>query len=396
MAQRGFGSIRKLDTGRFQACYKIKGERFYAPAPFQSRAEAAAWLREVNASIVRNEWISPNVAAQTFATYALAWFEGRAHDLRPKTRQLYAGLLDSLLVPYLGQLPMKDITPLVVKNWNNDLKALYMARNAEGDLPNRKSTGANRVAQAYRLLHTIMADAIRDEVIRHNPCVLKGASQVRAAERVPATLEELQVIADNMPARYAALIHVAAWSALRFSELAGLRRRDVVLTYDGSSGTMCYRLNVDKQTYKIGGKLYEDAAPKTDAGRRVVYLPPHITDILTEHMAQFTGPDMDAYVFGTRTGTPMTNNTVGKAFRRARAVAGREDLRLHDLRHTGATMAARAGATTKELMQRMGHSSMRAAMIYQHATEDDDLRLATRMDALAFRDGTDTRTGAAR
>ena len=66
----------------------------------------------------------------------------------------------------------------------------------------------------------------------------------------------------------------------------------------------------------------------------------------------------------------------------ARTEVGREDLHLHDLRHFGATLAAQAGATTKELMARLGHSSMAAAIRYQRATEDRDHAVAERMDAL--------------
>lgn len=383
MGKSSFGSVRRLATGRFQACYMVKGERFYAPHTFENKGDATKWLSAIRTDIERNEWINPNIAAREFRGYAIAWFKERARDLRPKTRDLYAGLLDSLLLPYLGDTPMKELSPLVVKQWRGKLLCEFQERTERGDMPTRHSTGANRVAQAYRLLHTIMADAVRDEIVRHNPCVLKGASQVRAIERTPATLEQLDTIAANMPERYAALIHVAAWSGLRFSELAGLRRRDVLLVLSEDS-QVCYRLNVDKQTYKIRGKLYEDAAPKTDAGRRVVYLPAHLTDVLTSHMERFTAPNEDAYVFPTSKGTPISNNVVGKCFRKAREAAGRPDLRFHDLRHTGATLAAKAGATTKELMQRMGHSSMRAAMIYQHANEEDDLLLASRMNTIAF------------
>lgn len=383
MGKRSFGTIRKMRSGRFQASYAVNDERFYAPDTFETRAAASDWLSNIRASISKNEWISPDVAGQLFKGYALAWFKERARELRPKTRDLYAGLLDSMLLPYLGDTPMKELTPLVVKQWRGKLLREFEERSERGDMPTHRSTGENRVAQAYRLLHTIMSDAVRDEVVRHNPCVLKGASQVRAKERKPATLEQLDIIAANMPERYRVLVYVAAWSGLRFSELAGLRRRDTALVL-GEGGVVCYRLNVDKQTYKVRGKLYEDAAPKTEAGRRVVYLPAHLTDMLTSHMARFTDSSEDAYVFPTVKGTPISNNVVGKCFRRARELAGRPDLRFHDLRHTGATMAAKAGATTKELMQRMGHSSMRAAMIYQHANEEDDLQLATRMNALAF------------
>lgn len=377
--RRNFGKIRKLPSGRYQASYVVNEERFKASDTFANKADADAWLSGVRAAINRNEWVDPRLTGQTFKVYALTWFKGRKDDLAPGTAHMYAELLDQLLLPSLGTLPMIEITPLVVKQWWSKITEMFEARVAAGEMPNGRSTGKTRASQAYRLLHTIMAEAVRDEVIRHNPCAIKGAARVKAAERKPATFEELDTIAANMPERYRALIHVGAWSGLRFSELAGLRRADVALVVD-KAGAICYRLNVDKQAYRLGGKLYEEAMPKTDAGRRVVYLPAHLTDLLTAHMEKFTPADNAAYVFGTRNGTPMTNSTVGKMFRRAREAAGRPDLRFHDLRHTGATIAAKAGATTKELMRRMGHSSMRAALIYQHAAEEDDMRLVSRMN----------------
>ena len=62
-------------------------------------------------------------------------------------------------------------------------------------------------------------------------------------------------------------------------------------------------------------------------------------------------------------------------------------LRFHDLRHTAGTLSARTGATTKEIMARLGHSSARAAMIYQHATEDRDRLIAERLAAMTVEAG---------
>ena len=79
----------------------------------------------------------------------------------------------------------------------------------------------------------------------------------------------------------------------------------------------------------------------------------------------------------------MKHGALYKVYRRARKVAGREDLRWHDLRHTGATMAAQAGATLAELMNRLGHSDVKAALIYQHAAAGRDAEIARRLSAMA-------------
>lgn len=79
----------------------------------------------------------------------------------------------------------------------------------------------------------------------------------------------------------------------------------------------------------------------------------------------------------------MNHGTFYRAFRHARAEAGRGDLRLHDMRHTGAVMAAQAGATTRELMDRLGHTTSEMAMRYQHVAEGRQAEIARRLSAMA-------------
>ena len=383
MARRSFGKILKMRSGRFQASYvDHAGTRRYAPDTFATRAEADNWLSNLRSRLNSNERIDQEVAAQTFEEYAVTWLLDKRETVKPKTAELYAGIIDQHLTPFLGAYPIKDITPNVVKEWRRWLLGRFQARAEAGTMPNRKATGETRTAQAYRLLHNIMATAVRDQAITVNPCNIVGAGSSSSKEREPATLAEIDIIAGQMSERYRALVYVAAWTGLRFSELAGLTRGDVVLTRL-ETGELSYRINVDKQTYRIKGKLYEKMPLKTEAGKRVVFLPPHMTDVLAEHMEQFTGAGNDAYVFTSRNGTPISENTINKRFRLARQEAKRDDLRFHDLRHTCATMAAQAGATIKELMHMMGHSTERAALIYQHATDERNRQIAADLSNLA-------------
>jgi integrase len=102
---------------------------------------------------------------------------------------------------------------------------------------------------------------------------------------------------------------------------------------------------------------------------------------LRDHLRRFVPAADDALVFGTVTGNYLSSANWGSTFRRARTKAGRDDLRFHDLRHLGATLAAQSGATLKELMGRLGHSTPDAAMIYQHAAQERDRAIALAMDA---------------
>ena len=101
------------------------------------------------------------------------------------------------------------------------------------------------------------------------------------------------------------------------------------------------------------------------------------------HMARFTGKGPESLVFTSRDGNRLTQTTFDKAMKKGYAAVGKPALRVHDLRHTGATLAAQAGATTKELMTRLGHSTPAMSMRYQHASADRDAAIAARLSELA-------------
>jgi len=97
-------------------------------------------------------------------------------------------------------------------------------------------------------------------------------------------------------------------------------------------------------------------------------------------MATWAGPDR---VFVGRDGRPMRGDAVRQAFDRARRQVGLPGFRFHDLRHTGQTMAASTGATTKDLMRRMGHASPVASYRYLHAVDGRDAEIASALSELA-------------
>jgi len=104
--------------------------------------------------------------------------------------------------------------------------------------------------------------------------------------------------------------------------------------------------------------------PKTRAGRRTIAVPPHVVDLLSEHLERFVPESPEAYV------VDASNHQLSLAWHKARAAVGRRDLRFHDLRHSGLTWSAATGASVAELMRRAGHASQAAALRYQHSTDD--------------------------
>jgi integrase len=162
-----------------------------------------------------------------------------------------------------------------------------------------------------------------------------------------------------------------------------LRRKDINQT----TGT----IHVRRAVVRAEGKTIV-GTPKSDAGTRDIAIPPHLMPLIKEHLKKHVGPGKDALLFpgadgghlnpSTLYGRKPTKKNPGYGFYAARASADRSDLRWHDLRHTGAVLAASTGATLAELMGRLGHSTPGAALRYQHAAQARDVEIAKRLSAL--------------
>jgi integrase len=163
---------------------------------------------------------------------------------------------------------------------------------------------------------------VSDGLIAANPCALKGAGTERSPERKIPLLETVHAIVGRLPERHAGLVLSAALGGLRAGELRGLMRRNVDLVHG-----------------------YVTAEP-------------------------------EALVFTGDKGGPVTWSHFSKLFRQPSVEVGTPELHFHDLRHLAGTLAAATGASTRELMARLGHSSPRAALIYQHATAERDHEIA--------------------
>jgi len=275
--------------------------------------------------------------------------------------------LDDKILPTFGALPIASITADDVRGWHAKLD---------------KSTPTVR-SHAYGLLRTIMGTAASDGKITANPCVIRGAGSAKRVHKIrPATLEEIAVIVTEMPENYRAMVLLAGWCALRFGELTELRRRDLVLTIpdDGTDPEGVVR--IERAVVRAGGG-FQVTTPKSDAGIRDVAIPPHLVSELQKHLDRFVPDEPDALLFPAAHGGHLAPATLYRRFYTARDAAGRPDLRWHDLRHSGAVLAAATGATLAELMARLGHSTPAAAMRYQHAAQGRDRQIAALLSKIA-------------
>lgn len=349
-----FGHVEKRDEGRWRARFTDpQGVR--RSKTFSRKADANAWLSSQHTDILRREWRAPEAARVTVGHLADSYLS--RPDLRESTRALYEGAWRLHLEPWWRDVLAADATPADVRRWHEERQ--------------RAGVGPTALVQAYRLLRALFRRAVKDEVILRSPVTLERAAAVKPArKRVALTVTQLVAAAESkaMPARYRAAVLVSGFGALRIGEWSELRRRDV----EGA------RVTIERAVYKgvVG-------PPKTDAGVRVVVLPPPVAARLERHMREFVGPNEDALVFGTSAGTHLTTSNWTRIWKRVRVELGLPDGAVsHSMRHSGLTLLAQQGATTAELMRQAGHATSAAAMIYQHAADERLAELAERMGSV--------------
>jgi integrase len=330
--------------------------------------DAEAWLADERRIMAYGSWIAPKkrsaaalaALSPTLADYSAGWL--RSRTLKPRTSAHYRQLLDRLILPELGECRLTVITPTIVRNWHTGLGP---------NIPTLR-------AHAYSLLRTIMGTAVAEQLTTTNPCVIRAAGNVKATHKAqPATLEELAIIAEEMPDRLRLAVLIAAWCGLRYGEIFELRRTDVDLAERV--------IRIRRAVARVAGEAPIVGTPKSAAGVRDVSFPPHLLPEFQQHLAGHVTVGARSLLFPAARGSnkQMAPATLYRHFHRARQAAGRPDLRWHDLRHTGATLAAATGATLSELMGRLGHSTVGAAMRYQHAAADRDRVIAEALSRMA-------------
>lgn len=355
--RRQFGSLRILPSGRHQARYVgADGRMHKAPVTFTTHGDAETFLSTVRADLERGSWAPPKAKPHTFGEHAERWLSQR--DLKPRTHEQYRTILDKFLLPEFGERDLAAITAADVRSWFA-----------------RVETGKVYRGHAYGLLRSILRTALDDGLITSSPCVIRGASSSKRSKQITTVeLDELARLVEAMPEQYRLMVHLAAWCALRYGEIAELRRCDI----DAKNGVV----HVRRAVAWVNGKP-DVGLPKSDAGVRDVAIPPHLLPAVKEHLERHTVFSRDGLLFTNKVGTWLSPSSFYVSWWPAREAAGRADLRFHDLRHTGATKAAQTGATLRELMNRLGHSSPTMAMRYQHVAQGRDQQIAAALSKLA-------------
>ncbi|QRO81962.1 tyrosine-type recombinase/integrase [Corynebacterium glucuronolyticum] len=353
------------------------GEWEKYPERFDSRGEALARAVFIRKEIDAGDWVSREekearekqnqVTLNSFFEHYL-----EVHIVSKITERGYRISWDSRVHDSIGNLPVVKIT-------SDDITAWYREMVATHDT-------APFNAATYSLVSWVFNLAYEEHIINRSPCEVKNAGRrPQAADRTIPTVEELNSLIEHLPKHYKLAVRVAAYGALRIGEWTTLQRRDVLVT-PGAPGelpdvTLWVRRGKKENVgqHKVEGKPSRYSGETKTKNQRKVSLPQWLGVELIEHLETMKDKNPQAIIFPNVRGGIISTDTCNNVIKRATKKAGLQHMSSHVLRHFGGTMFARAGGTVADIQARLGHSSIRAAMTYQHASEERDRALANRM-----------------
>lgn len=371
--KRGFGYIRpralKSGAKSYEASFIDPVTRKRISRAFRVQGEAKKWLNERKRDIMSGEFRTPEEEPQSSPTVKEVtdqWLKDlEARGRKESTLYTYDSKIKHPLEE-LGKTRLDEITPETINQY---------CVKVQSDL----SPGA--AANALAKLHAILAWAAKQGMI--DRVIIDRASwpvigAVKDPERRQvATPEEVRTMAQAMPPKYALVVYLAAWCALRMGEVRGLQRKDFQRLDEPGKAVVQVRRQVNSKMHH----QYTDL--KTKAGKRDVTIPSTLIPLVKEQLHKYVGDAPDAVLFPSPTvpGRPIGDNRLREHFWVARAKAKMPWFVFHDLRHTGLTIFAQQGATLAELLERGGHSDVEVALRYQHATIERDQTLTAKMDS---------------
>lgn len=347
-------------------------------AGFRTREDAQKALRKLLSQLDEGTFAPPT--KQTLGEFLLDdWLPSlETRGLRPNTRSSYEQSIRTLIVPRLGAVPLQKLTPV-------HLNTLYADLLREGRKGGKSGLSARSVRYCHTIIRRSLADAMKWGRLTRNVADAADPPEASAARRDAQQArsfwspEELSgFFKHSRPHRLFAAFYVAGNTGLRRGELLGLRWRDLDL--DNVEGP---RLSV-AQTVIAPKRVVGFSTPKTGHGR-LVSLDPATVEVLRQHRVRqleerfLVGKDYSDHdlVFCQPDGSPIQPNNLSHAFDRLVKASGLRRVRLHDLRHTHASLALRANVHPKIVQTRLGHANISITMdTYSHVAPGQDLDAA--------------------
>ncbi|KAA0233128.1 MAG: site-specific integrase [Actinobacteria bacterium] len=344
---------------------------------FERERDAAKAMRDYIARIERGEVVAE--ANETVASYLRdQWLPSRRSKVKESTWAGYQDAVEGRIIPAIGALPLRKVTPKHIAKLYDDLLIAGSRDTRRG-----RGLAPKTVRNTGLVLKKALGDAVRLGLLARNPTEHVEMPRVERKEmKTWTTAQARQFIGFIRGDRLEALWILMLTSGMRRGELIGLKWADV----DLDAG----RLAVRRARVAVGYKVVW-SSPKTMKSARVIALDVATCDVLQAHRAG-QGDEMalvgDAYhdedlVFAKPDGSPLHPDYVSQRFGRLVKKAGLPIIRLHDTRHTAATLLLEAGIPVKVVSERFGHSTTSiTADLYQHVAPHMQEEAANKLGAM--------------
>jgi len=329
---------------------------------YRTKRDALAALNEAQGALQRGLYVEPSkLSVKTFLLDH--WLPAVEAGLRHSTLQGYRGAIRTYVISRLGETRLQALTP-------DQLNAFYGELLRKGRKDGKSGLSPKTVHNVHVMLHKALHDAVRWGYLPRNVAEFSDPPRQTSSGKTMRTWtpEELRSFFAfvESDALYAAWV-LSASTGMRRGEVLGLRWQDI----DFDRRRLAIRQTIISIDYQV-----EISEPKTARGRRSVALDTGTVTALKAHRAAQNQEKLklgEAYqdmglVFCRADGTPVHPDRFTQMFDKHVKASGLPRIRLHDLRHTHATLALAAGIHPKVVSERLGHSTVAFTMdVYSHA-----------------------------
>lgn len=381
------GSIRLRSKGSWEICIDVGRD----PATskrlrhFESvqgtKKDAQRRLHELLHTLEQGAYVRPS--RLTVAQFLGEWLRDYVDlNCSPRTQASYEMIIRCHLVPELGSVPLSQLEP-------RHLQAFYIRQKTQGRVDGKGQLSSRTVRYCHSLLAEALGYAVKMGLLGRN--VAQATEAPRPDQKIMPTLTPEDVprfLEATQGSPYYVFFYLLLHTGLRRGESLALKWKSIDLGL-ASLGISAY-LSVVEAAYKLNG-TYVVKEPKTPSSRRRIALPPSLVLVLRQHRAEqeaqlaLLGKSLtdDDFVFAHPDGSPLDPSTVSHAFNKVIRKAGLPHIRLHDLRHTHASLLLQAGVHPKVVQERLGHSSIRVTLdTYSHVIGGLQEAAAQRFDDL--------------
>jgi len=345
---------------------------------FATRRAAEDALTEMLERVRTGAYVHPG--RTTVGEFTDEWLKAVVPGLRPSTAASYTDVLNRLVLPRLAGVRLSQLGP-------RHISELHTSLLTSGRQSGKGGLSPRSVIYAHRILSHALSDAVRWGLLPRNPAALVDPPRLVTPEmQVWSSSEARQFLDAVSDDRLYAMWLLFVMTGMRRGEVLGLRWKDV----DFAGGRLAIRQTLVEVSYQT-----HFSEPKTKRSRRTVSLDAGTVTALAEHrdrqkaerlMLEGIDESLDL-VFTHPDGRPLQPQNVSQSFGNIIRRTGLRTIRLHDLRHTSATLALQAGIHPKVVSERLGHSSIAITLdTYSHVVPGLHEAAASELASLIFGD----------